>query len=91
LIFASSSSYFVKDANPVSLAPLTDKRIILVSLMWLLINALMGSGFLPIPGQGTAGIAWEAHIGGYLAGLLLIPIFDRWAGGQARNYRSSGP
>jgi membrane associated rhomboid family serine protease len=24
-----------------------------------------------------AGIAWEAHIGGFLAGLLLLPALDR--------------
>ena len=91
LIFAAASSSFEKDASPISVAPLTDKRIVAVSLLWVVLNVLMGSGFLPVPGAGSAGIAWEAHIGGYVAGLLLIPIFDRWAGGQARKYRSSGP
>ena len=91
VMFASSASYFTKAGSSLSLAPLTDKRIVVVSMMWLLINALMGSGLLPMPGQGSAGIAWEAHIGGYFAGLLLIPIFDRWAGGRARSYGPNGP
>ena len=43
--------------------------------VWLGVNLLMGLGF------GTPGmegrIAWEAHIGGFLAGFLLIRLFDR--------------
>jgi len=26
---------------------------------------------------GGAAIAWEAHLGGFLAGLLLVGLFDR--------------
>lgn len=44
-------------------------------LMWFAVNLLFGlaGGLVP----GAAGpIAWEAHIGGFLAGLLGFPLFD---------------
>jgi membrane associated rhomboid family serine protease len=43
---------------------------------WFVSNLLVGLG-----GQGfglsSGPIAWEAHIGGFLAGLLLAPLFDQ--------------
>jgi membrane associated rhomboid family serine protease len=43
--------------------------------VWFLINLGFGIGSVPeLFGEGT--IAWEAHIGGLLAGLLLFQIFD---------------
>lgn len=43
-------------------------------LVWFGINFLMGFGF----GASDDGssIAWEAHIGGFLAGFLLLRLFD---------------
>jgi len=43
---------------------------------WVIVNLLVGvvgSGF--VPGSGGAGIAWEAHLAGFLAGVLLISPF----------------
>jgi membrane associated rhomboid family serine protease len=34
-------------------------------------------GLLGGEGQGGGGVAYAAHIGGFLAGLLLIKLFDR--------------
>jgi membrane associated rhomboid family serine protease len=39
------------------------------------LNALFGLGTLPIAGEGQE-IAWQAHIGGFVAGLLLFKTFD---------------
>jgi membrane associated rhomboid family serine protease len=36
---------------------------------------LFGVGSFSLPG-GEQSIAWEAHIGGFLAGLLLFSVFD---------------
>ena len=47
---------------------------------WLAINliiALVGGSFLP--GSGSAGVAWEAHIAGFVVGVLLIGPFARLA------------
>ena len=43
-----------------------------------LLIAFLGSGW--VPGTGGAGIAWEAHLAGFLAGLLLISPFAMLAG-----------
>ena len=37
----------------------------------------VGIALLPALLSGQSNIAWEAHIGGFLAGLLLIDTFDR--------------
>ena len=42
--------------------------------IWFAVNLLFGLGSGAIDGQ--ASIAWEAHIGGFLAGLFLFPILD---------------
>ena len=67
-------------ANPSPLLPLTvllqEPRVVLFILVWLIVNLAFGllSGPLNIT-NGT--IAWEAHTGGFLAGLLFFPWFDR--------------
>ncbi len=53
--------------------------VIGMTLAWVIANAVLGlSGLTP----GAAGIpvAWQAHIIGYFAGLLLIGPFVRLAG-----------
>jgi membrane associated rhomboid family serine protease len=42
-----------------------------------LLIAIFGSAL--VPGAGGAGIAWEAHLAGFLAGLLLIGPFSKLA------------
>jgi membrane associated rhomboid family serine protease len=44
--------------------------------IWFASNLLMGLGGQTF-GFSEAPIAWEAHIGGFLAGLFLAPIFDQ--------------
>ena len=44
---------------------------------WIIINLLMSATGLT-PGAGGAPIAWEAHLGGFAAGLLLVGPFDRF-------------
>jgi membrane associated rhomboid family serine protease len=52
-----------------------DSRIRSAALVWLAVNVLAAYG-LGTPGQ-SGGIAWEAHIGGFFAGLLGLGLFDR--------------
>lgn len=54
---------------------LRDRRILAATAIWIGFNALAGAG-LGIMTEG-ASVAWEAHIGGYFAGLLLFGFFDR--------------
>jgi len=44
--------------------------------IWFVVNLAFGVAALPL-GLAEGGIAWEAHIGGFVAGLLLFPLFDR--------------
>lgn len=66
-----------EDPRNVPLMPLsqalTDKRVLLVTGVFLAANIL---AVLGLGGVGESGIAWEAHIGGYFAGLLTFGFFD---------------
>ncbi|PZQ53875.1 MAG: rhomboid family intramembrane serine protease [Phenylobacterium zucineum] len=43
---------------------------------WIVINLIMAvTGGALIPGAGEAGVAWEAHLAGFAAGVLLIGPF----------------
>ena len=44
--------------------------------VWLGLNALFGLGTISIGGEEGQQIAWQAHIGGFFAGLLLFNAFD---------------
>jgi membrane associated rhomboid family serine protease len=54
---------------------LNDARVLLFLAAWFGTNLLFGLGSLPIAG-GDQPVAWQAHIGGFLAGLLLFSWFD---------------
>ena len=54
---------------------LSDARVVLFVAVWFGINILFGVGSLPITGSSQS-VAWQAHIGGFLAGLFLFSWFD---------------
>jgi membrane associated rhomboid family serine protease len=68
-----------EEAYRVPALPLTgiirDPRVIAFVVVWFGINILFGTGTVPIPGEDQP-VAWEAHIGGFVAGLLLFSLFD---------------
>lgn len=45
-------------------------------VLWFVTNWLFGSGVVPFGGDEQS-IAWEAHVGGFLLGLLALPLIDR--------------
>jgi membrane associated rhomboid family serine protease len=53
---------------------LTDRRIILTSAILVVMNVLTIVGFGGA--QNGAGIAWEAHLGGYVIGIFTYGLFD---------------
>ena len=53
---------------------LTDRRILLTSAILVLMNVLTIVGFGGA--QNGAGIAWEAHLGGYVIGIFTYGLFD---------------
>ena len=54
---------------------LRDRRILVFLIAWFAINALFAFTSAPIIGTGQV-VAWQAHIGGFLAGLIAFAAFD---------------
>lgn len=64
------------EGPPLSLRDiLRDSRVLTFLGVWFFANLLFGAVATPI-GVADASIAWEAHIGGFVAGLLLFRFFD---------------
>jgi membrane associated rhomboid family serine protease len=57
------------------LVALRDPRIIIFLVAWFGLNLLFGIGVPSLPGIEQS-VAWQAHIGGFLAGLILFALFD---------------
>lgn len=58
------------------LVALRNPRVVTFVGVWFAINLLFGLGARSIPGIGAQDVAWEAHIGGFVAGLVLFSAFD---------------
>jgi membrane associated rhomboid family serine protease len=58
------------------LATFRDLRFLLFLAVWMGLNALFGLGAVSFGGEAGQQIAWQAHIGGFVAGLLLFAAFD---------------
>jgi membrane associated rhomboid family serine protease len=54
---------------------LRDRRVISFLAIWFGVNIVFGLGSIAIGSEGVS-VAWQAHIGGFLAGLLLFSLFD---------------
>ncbi|HJW39928.1 MAG TPA: rhomboid family intramembrane serine protease [Rhizomicrobium sp.] len=61
------------------LVPLTSSQVLLYSVLWLVMNIAVGKIGIGPMGEAEL-IAWQAHVGGYLAGLLLAGPFDLYFG-----------
>ena len=53
-----------------------DRRVLAFLGVWFGLNVLFGLGSLSMSGNEQT-VAWQAHVGGFLAGLLLFSMFDR--------------
>jgi membrane associated rhomboid family serine protease len=58
------------------LAALRNPRVITFVAVWFGLNLLFGLGSVSFSVGEPQNIAWEAHAGGFLAGLLLFSLFD---------------
>lgn len=61
-------------ALPLSRA-LRDGRVLGFLAVWFGVNIIFGVGAIGVGTEG-ASVAWQAHIGGFVAGLLLFALFD---------------
>jgi membrane associated rhomboid family serine protease len=62
-------------AQPL-LTTLRDPRFLMFLAVWIGLNALFGLSTLSIGTEADQQIAWQAHIGGFFAGLILFSLFD---------------
>lgn len=85
-----SGMAFSMMGTPGPLTPLTDRRLLAFTGVWLAINLIFGlGGAMTGPGQM---VAWDVHLAGFFAGLLFFPYFDRaepkGPGGQKKKHPS---
>lgn len=59
-----------------------DPRSRYFTLIWLILNAAVP--LLPLIIGARLDIAWQAHLGGFIAGMLLPPLFERRPKGEGR-------
>jgi membrane associated rhomboid family serine protease len=71
---ADAAAYRVPAASLA--ATLRDPRFLIFLAVWLGLNALFGLGTVSVGEAADQEIAWQAHIGGFFAGLLLFNAFD---------------
>lgn len=72
---------------PIAFIPLFFEMPAFVFIgLWFLIQLFQGTAELFLP-SSSGGVAWWAHVGGFVAGLVLISFFQR----AARNYRAYYP
>ena len=57
------------------LRALQNPRVLAFLGVWFGVNIIFGVGSIAIGADG-ASVAWQAHIGGFFAGLLLFSLFD---------------
>ncbi len=70
---------------------LVNSRTMPFILLWFVVNYVFGAFATPL-GLSDAPVAWEAHAGGFLAGLLLFSLFDPVARAAALRRRDDrGP
>jgi membrane associated rhomboid family serine protease len=71
------------EADPLRPAPplarlLRQRRPLGFIAIWMATNVVFGAGAQAL-GASDAPIAWIAHVGGFVAGLVAFPLFDRAA------------
>jgi membrane associated rhomboid family serine protease len=65
--------------SPHTLLPVTAPPVLFFTTVWIVVNVVVGlTGVSTGPVSGP--VAWQAHIWGYLTGLILAGPFDRLAG-----------
>ena len=70
------------DSASLPLLPLFSRQVLTVSAVWLTLNLVTGYYGLGML-EPSQAVAWQSHMGGYFAGLLLAGPFDRFFGARS--------
>lgn len=60
----------------VALMPVLSRQFLLFGMVWVGMNLIAGLTGIGVGGESGL-IAWQAHLGGFAAGVLLTGLFDR--------------
>jgi membrane associated rhomboid family serine protease len=65
-------------APPLQTIPelMRNRTAVVFLVIWLVTNFLFGVIALPLGAEATS-VAWDAHLGGFVAGFFLLPLLDR--------------
>jgi len=74
-LFRGDTAAYQRPAQSLS-EILRDKRVVTFVAVWAVVNFIFGIMGTDTSGLVSVAIAWQAHIGGFVAGLLLFPFFD---------------
>jgi membrane associated rhomboid family serine protease len=67
------------------IGPILGQTVIGMAIAWAIVNVVLGVSGLT-PGAMGMPVAWQAHLAGYAAGVLLIGPFARLAGRGANDF-----
>lgn len=74
LLRLSEAETYRVPAKPLG-AMLRDPRMLLFVFVWFGLNTLLGLPLFAMPGVEES-VAWQAHVGGFVGGLLAFAVFD---------------
>ncbi len=82
--FAAGQPWQRAVRQPLQTLPelLTNRTAVIFLAIWLITNFVFGIISLPL-GAEASTVAWDAHLGGFLAGFFLFPLLDRSGSGKA--------
>ena len=60
--------------NVVNRTPVTEIPAAFILLYWFLTQIFSGYGAIAHTQVSDAGVAWFAHVGGFLAGMILVNV-----------------
>jgi membrane associated rhomboid family serine protease len=76
-VFGSRGGPQIESIPAASLAQVfVERRSLIFILIWSGTNLIFGAGAQTL-GFSDMPVAWVAHLGGFVAGLVLFPLFDR--------------
>jgi membrane associated rhomboid family serine protease len=78
LVHAGGQPWQVVAPPPLQTIPelLRNRTAVVFLAIWLVTNFLFGIIALPLGAEATS-VAWDAHLGGFVAGFFLLPLIDR--------------